>query len=66
MDQWEPVISYHLLTCFDLLGQPTDWTTFESWLTSDSYLEERNQILSKVREVGNAIEITKTLHQEYF
>ena len=63
--QWEPVISYHLLTCFDLLGQPTDWTTFESWLTSDSYLEERNQILSKVREVGNAIEITKTLHQEY-
>lgn len=63
--QWEPVISYHLLTCFDLLGQPANWTTFESWLTSDSYSEELNQILREVQQGGNAIEITKTLHQEY-
>jgi hypothetical protein len=32
--QWAPTVEYHLLTCFDLLGQPDHWVTFQDWLRS--------------------------------
>jgi len=63
--QWEPIISYHLLTCFDLLGQPSDWKTFDSWLISDSNENERREIISKIDKKANEVEISLHLYQEY-
>jgi hypothetical protein len=35
------LVNYLLLTCFDLLGQPDQWITFESWLVSRRHMGER-------------------------
>jgi len=62
---WEPVVCYHLLTCFDLLGQPSDWTTFDSWLTSKSYFEEREIIIKNIDRNMSIVDSAKYLYDEY-
>jgi len=44
---WAPLIEYHLLTCFDLLGQPTNWMPFHNWLTSNckEHVHQREEAL---------------------
>jgi hypothetical protein len=32
LDQYEPLVVYLMLTCFDVLGQPAQWRDFRSWL----------------------------------
>jgi hypothetical protein len=32
LDQYEPLVVYLMLTCFDVLGQPAEWRDFRSWL----------------------------------
>jgi hypothetical protein len=35
LDQYEPLVVYLLLTCFDVLGQPVQWQDFRSWLNGE-------------------------------
>ncbi len=62
---WEPVIVYHLLTCFDLLGQPDTWKTFDSWISSSSCEEERNKVANEIDSSLNKIEFSKQIFLEY-
>jgi len=41
---YTPLVVYLLLTCFDRLGQPSDWMDFGSWLQSNKKKEEREQV----------------------
>lgn len=61
----EPMIVYHLLTCFDLLGQPENWKAFNQWLTSSSCKDERENLISKLDSVEDKIEFSKNLFEEY-
>jgi hypothetical protein len=62
---WQPVTLYHLLTCFDILGQPDNWLPFHSWLESDRHTEERNAIISSLGTGLNCLDFTQKIHQEY-
>ncbi len=62
---WEPVIVYHLLTCFDLMGQPHSWLTFDGWLTSKKHKEEREEIIAAIEPKVPNIEFSKHLFQSY-
>lgn len=41
--------NYLILTCFDILGQPSDWLDFNSWLKSAKKKEEREKIFSRIQ-----------------
>lgn len=43
---WGPLVEYHYLTCFDVLGQPDGWLTFGSWLASKKHKAERERAIS--------------------
>lgn len=62
---WEPLVVYHLLTCFDLLGQPHSWKTFDAWLTSSNNLQERKNATDKIDAEYSKVEYAKNLYQEY-
>ncbi|WP_378956603.1 hypothetical protein [Pelosinus sp. sgz500959] len=62
--QQEALCIYLLLTCFDLLGQPDDWLTFESWLSSSNKEHERMEALRKIKS-SDIIEGSKLLYLEY-
>ncbi|SMD13248.1 hypothetical protein [Sporomusa malonica] len=62
--QQEALYTYLLLTCFDLLGQPTEWKTYEAWLSSSNTEAERQRALNAF--VGdNILENSKQLYLEY-
>jgi hypothetical protein len=63
---WQSLVEYHLLTCFDLLGQPADWMNAYEWLSSSrpAHIQQRNAILEP--RVGlPQLEVTKALLQGY-
>ncbi len=39
--------NYLALTCFDIIGQPSEWLDFTSWLKSKNKSHEREQIFEK-------------------
>jgi hypothetical protein len=45
-DQYEPLVVYLMLTCFDRLGQPADWIDFSSWLNSKEAKEASSSTAS--------------------
>jgi hypothetical protein len=59
-----PAITYHLLTCFDLLGQPASWTDFDGWLSSKKKRDEREQIVEQI-EWKDPIEFAIQLNLKY-
>ncbi|MBK9504746.1 MAG: hypothetical protein IPO03_05210 [Bacteroidetes bacterium] len=61
---YEPVIIYHLLTCFDIIGSAPDWLTFDSWLRAVNKQEERRHGESLIQGVS-FIEDVKLIHQHY-
>lgn len=44
---YDALKAYLALTCFDILGQPSDWMTFDHWMKSKKKKQEREQILQK-------------------
>lgn len=56
--------NYLLLTCFDILGQPSDWLDFKSWLISKRKSDERKVVLENIQTV-NKVDITKSIYEEY-
>lgn len=69
----EEALEYHLrplriylhLTCFDLLGQPTDWLDFGSWLSSDRHEEERHLAMLSFPTGLSAEDICKAMFSFY-
>lgn len=59
-----PVSEYLSLTCFDLLGQKSNWLTFEQWLLSGKQKNERETILSNIIE-ADYIKKTSLVFNEY-
>lgn len=55
---------YLALTCFDILGQPTDWMDFQSWLISSKVKEERETIIDK-NSTKKGTEFIKSVYSEY-
>ncbi|QSJ17503.1 hypothetical protein JYQ62_01015 [Nostoc sp. UHCC 0702] len=63
--QHDALVNYLLLTCFDILGQPKDWLSFNGWLTSKETKSEREEAVSLISESITTIEATKKIHDFY-
>lgn len=57
--------NYLLLTCFDVLGQPEGWVSFEKWLVSTSLEQERKGALDQISNNGSPIEVSKAVYRVY-
>lgn len=55
---------YLALTCFDILGQPTEWLDFNSWLNSKRKRNERDFII-KDNLNSDYSKFISDVHQEY-
>ena len=62
--QWEPLTTYLMLTCFDRLGQPAMWRDFSSWLSSKSCQIER-QCPAAIQSGDDATSAALNLHRLY-
>jgi len=58
------VITYLRLTCFDQLGQPANWITFNNWLISKKKRAEREKIVNEI-QIDNKIKFTEKLYEKY-
>lgn len=58
------LIEYLRLTCFDQLGQPSNWMTFDNWLNSKKKAPERQKILCRI-QATDKIEFSKLLFKNY-
>lgn len=66
--QGPSLITYLLLTCFDVLGQKQNWLSFGSWLeTKDERIRiEREEIIRKIADENlNLPQTTKYIYDEY-
>jgi hypothetical protein len=62
---FDALMYYLLLTCFDLLGQPTEWLSFSEWLQSSKKIAERKMALATIPEGSDAIAITQHFNKAY-
>lgn len=58
---WKSIIIYHLFTCFDLLGQPSPWKNYDSWLDSD----EAKEYVRINKLENDLIKMSKNLYSNY-
>lgn len=60
---WSPLIEYHCLTCFDLLGQKERYAEFGEWIKSSDYKSERENVdvPNNISQVG----IAELYYSEY-
>ncbi|WP_156372929.1 hypothetical protein [Deinococcus sp. Leaf326] len=61
------LVIYLYLTCFDLLGQPNDWMTFDSWINAKKLkiIEEKDSIIKGLPENADYILATQALVKGY-
>lgn len=57
--------NYLLLTCFDLLGQPSSFKDFSAWLTASSTAGERSVILENASGKATLLETVSYVHEQY-
>ncbi|ABV88164.1 hypothetical protein [Shewanella pealeana] len=60
---WSPLIEYHCLTCFDLLGQKERYTDFGGWIKGSKYKSERDNVLIPTNTAQD--KIAELYHSEY-
>lgn len=58
------IITYLRLTCFDQLGQPGNWMTFNNWLKSKKKKTEREFMISQIKNLEK-LEFTEVLYLRY-
>ena len=58
---------YLYLTCFDRLGQPTDWIEFGAWLRSKSgkHVGERQKAIELIHEGVSFDQVSRVFHDYY-
>lgn len=62
---FDALMYYLLLTCFDLLGQPSEYRTFSEWLEARKTESEREAALRRLPVDADAVAIAKHLNSEY-
>lgn len=62
---FDALMYYLLLTCFDLLGQPTDWVAFSTWLESGKNKSERDTAVATLPLEADPIATAKHLNDCY-
>ena len=62
--EFDGLRNYLLLTCFDLLGQPAAWVTFDEWLSSSTKREERMSAAKSVM-TRDVVDICKEMLNVY-
>ncbi len=63
---YESLSGYLLLTCFDRLGQPSDWMNFGSWLSHVKKEKEREIQTRTIKEAPiNPIKAADALYKQY-
>lgn len=62
---FDALMNYLLLTCFDRLGQSTDWVSFSEWLSSGRKHEERAQAEKTITPGASPVEIAKHFASAY-
>lgn len=64
-EYFDSLRTYLLLTCFDLLGQPSEWLDFNSWLNSRKHREEVNSAISLNSGVSDPLKMIKAVNLFY-
>jgi hypothetical protein len=62
---YPPLCSYLLITCFDQLGQNSEFVDFGIWIKGSRYSEERNRIIDKIDPKLSGIDFVTALHDRY-
>ncbi|MES1183073.1 MAG: hypothetical protein ABUL60_04615 [Myxococcales bacterium] len=65
INEHDALVSYLLLTCFDLLGQPDEWVTFEAWLASRRHQLEREAAAASAPTGAAAADVALHLSREH-
>lgn len=61
---YPPLIEYLRLTCFDQLGQPGEWMTFDNWSNSKKKANERQEVTSNIKATDK-VEFSKEIYKSY-
>lgn len=64
-EHFDSLRNYLLLTCFDLLGQPSEWMDFNSWLNSKKHREEVSRVISLNSGRNDPLEMIKEVNSFY-
>ena len=59
------LVCYLLLTCFDRLGQPSDWLDFGSWLSAGRCRSERECAVAEAKELDGLVAQSAHLYQTW-
>ncbi len=62
--KYPELITYLYLTCFDQLGQPSNWMTFDSWIKSSKKKQERQEAIEKANHLSK-LEFAESLFNFY-
>lgn len=62
---FDALMYYLLLTCFDLLGQPSEWVPFSEWLTSSKKATERDAASNSIQVGSNPVETAQHFNTAY-
>jgi len=65
--QYDALVNYLLLTCFDKLGQPHEWLSFDNWLEAKKKKTkcEREKAEEKIAEFDSPTAIAKKMYTAY-
>jgi hypothetical protein len=58
------LVDYLALTCFDILGQPADWLSFDGWLSSKKKKDERESVIAQYSDLPLNMQL-KAVHTWY-
>jgi hypothetical protein len=61
----EGLVVYLLLTCFDKIGQNSEYADFQKWINSRKYSHEREEALESISTGMGVIDATKCLLEYY-
>jgi len=62
---WESIFTYHLLTCFDILGQPCPWIDFDAWLISNEFSSKKENYFAALTDKEDLSLSSKELYNLY-
>jgi hypothetical protein len=62
--QFDALLAYLALTCFDILGQPSEWLEFGAWLQSKNKMDERVLIFEKYKDLSLE-QMTVSVYKDY-
>jgi hypothetical protein len=62
---FDALMYYLLITCFDMLGQSSEWVDFSKWLESKKKKAERQEAMATLQSDVDPLTITKHFNKKY-